>query len=147
MDKTSPNQLVIDFYNVKSAAKISGLSEHMIGYLRRYGIVTASGSKVGKRGVALKYTYTDILLLRVISRLLTQGISPLRLRKSLNGLQKRGHKTGDLISKKYVATDGRDIFIVGNDIVELLESGQLAFAFILELGAIRDEVAERILAA
>ena len=100
MNKAIENQAVIKYFSVKTTAKISGLSSHMLNYLRRYGIITPSGSKVSGRGIAVKYSYTDILLLRIISRLLTQGISPLRLRKSLTALQKRGFKTGTLISMR-----------------------------------------------
>ena len=147
MNKSTLNQSIIRHFSVKNTAKISGLSVHMVNYLRRHGIVCPSVSNAGKRGVALKYSYTDILLLKVIASLLLQGISPLKLRKILASLQKRGHKTDELVSKKYVATDGHNIFFIGDNFLELLDSGQMAFAFVLELNSIRSEIESRILAA
>jgi hypothetical protein len=137
MDKSN----ITDHFTSRTAAKLSGLSDHMVCYLRRHDIVKASGSgKKTGRGIPHKYEYADVLLLRVIAKLLGQGISPLRLRKVLSAMQKRGHNASELVSKKYLATDGYNLFLAGDNIVEMLESGQMAFAFVLELNTIREEV-------
>ena len=141
MDKSN----ITDHFTSRTAAKLSGLSDHMVCYLRRHDIVKASGSgKKTGRGIPQKYEYADVLLLRVIAKLLGQGISPLRLRKSLSATQKRGHNANELLLKKYVVTDGYNVFFASDNIVEILDSGQMAFAFVLELNTVREEIEDSL---
>jgi DNA-binding transcriptional MerR regulator len=129
-----------DTYSAASVARITGLSSVMVNYLCRHKIVISSGSARRGRGRARQYTYADILLLRVIQKLLSQGISVLRLKKCLNTLQRNGRQS-DLLTKRFVATDGVNIYFGNGAILEQLGSGQLAFAFIIELRSLRAEVA------
>jgi DNA-binding transcriptional MerR regulator len=131
-------------YGLKTAAKVSGLSAHMLNYFCRHGIVEPSGGSRRGRGVARRYSFEDILLLRIIERLLAQGISPLRLKDAIRSIQQRGRSSKELILRKFVATDGCDIFLEDEGVIERLSSGQLAFAFVLKLDALRGEVAEHI---
>jgi DNA-binding transcriptional MerR regulator len=144
MAKVQPTSTIVDWHTAKAAARISGLTEDMVNYLCRHAIVTPSGSKGRGRGNVRKYTYTDVLLLRVIGKLLEQGISALRLKKCFKALQKRGGQTSELVSQRFVATDGKDIYFGNSKILEQLGSGQMAFAFIIELRSIRDEVAKQL---
>jgi DNA-binding transcriptional MerR regulator len=140
MPKVHPTPATIEWYDTKDVSRISGLSTAMINYLCRYGIVEPSGSKDRGRGTARKYLYADILLLRVIAKLLAQGISVMRLRKSLAALQKRGMHTSELVSRRYVLTDGYNLYFQDKATLEQLDSGQLTFAFVLQLTALRAEV-------
>ncbi|OMQ78216.1 hypothetical protein AQ713_28310 [Burkholderia pseudomallei] len=83
--------------------------------------------------------YADLLLLRVIARLLENGISVLRLRKVLEGLKVRKDASG-LLTKRFVVTDGYNLFLQDGGVAELLETGQLSFAFVLELSTLRTEL-------
>ncbi|WP_353401985.1 MerR family transcriptional regulator [Duganella hordei] len=136
-------KVVVDWHTAKSAARISGLTEDMVNYLCRHKIVEPTGEKSRGRGNVRKYTYGDVLLLRVVSKLLVQGISVLRLKKSFRSLQRRGVDV-DLTSKKFVATDGVDIYFGSGNILEQLSSGQMAFAFIIELASVRREIGIKI---
>jgi DNA-binding transcriptional MerR regulator len=140
MPKLHPALALIEWYDTKDVSRISGLTTAMINYLCRYGIVKPSGSKDRGRGTARKYLYADILLLRVIAKLLAQGISVMRLRKSLAALQKRGVHTSELVSRRYVLTDGYNLYFQDKATLEQLDSGQLTFAFVLQLTALRAEV-------
>lgn len=149
MGKAQPSSTLVDWHTARDAARISGLTLDMVNYLCRHKYVTPShatsnGTKKRGYGVVRKYTYSDVLLLRVISKLLKQGISVKNLVKSLGALQRRGMRTSELSSKKYVLTDGNKIYIEDNATLELLDSGQLAFAFVLELGSLRKEVDAKI---
>lgn len=135
---------LIELFDVKQTARIVGLTTDMVNYLCRYKIVIPSGCKKRGRGCARKFLYHDVLLLRVLAKLLSNGISVLRLRTSLTALRKRGKKSQEILSKKYVATDGRKIYFKDNGILEIFDSGQTAFAFVLELETIRNELTEII---
>lgn len=144
MRNSSSATVSIDTYSTRSAARISGLSIDMVNYLHRHGIVRISQGKRKGRGIARNYRYTDLLLLRLLSRLLDQGISVLRLKKCLTALQRRGEDLTLLASKRLVATDGHDVYFGSRDVLEKLGTGQMAFAFVLELGSLRNEVRARI---
>ena len=78
--------------------------------------------------------------MRVISKLLANGISVLKLKKSLKALRARGANTRSLLKERYVVTNGFDIYFQNESVIEMLDSGQMVFAFVLELQKIRDEV-------
>lgn len=137
-DKVHPN--LIQTYYAQSAAEISGLSLVMVNYLCRHKMVVPTGGARRGHGRARQYTYADVLLLRVIQKLLAQGISVLRLKKCLNVLQRNGGQL-HILTKRYVATNGIDIYFGNGTILEQVGSGQLAFAFIIELRSLRHEVA------
>ncbi|NIF69591.1 MerR family transcriptional regulator [Burkholderia sp. Ap-962] len=130
---------VVETFSAKQAADLSGLSMHMLNYLGRYHLVEPSGNARRSRGHARRYEFADLLLLRVIARLLENGISVLRLRRDLEGLRTRGGAT-ELLVRRFVVTDGYNLLFQDGGVAELLESGQLSFAFVLELGSLRSEV-------
>jgi len=131
-------------YPLPVVSRVTHLSTHMLNYLCRNEIVIPSASTRRGRGIARRYAYEDILLLRVIEKLLAQGISTLRLKRAFNGIQSRGGTGQDLVSKAFVVTDGKEIFFRNNGVVELLSSGQLAFAFVIELRSLRSDVNEHL---
>lgn len=142
--KSKKTTKVSDWFSAQTAARLSNLTVDMVNYLCRYELVNPSaGSKRG-RGSVRKYSYADILLLRVISKLLENGISVLRLRESLKALRGRGIDGKGILTTRYVVTDGYNIYFKNDDVVELLESGQMTFAFVLELNKIRKEVTASI---
>lgn len=130
-------------FTAKEAARLAGLSVDMLNYLGRYGIATASGSDRRARGHARRYVYADLLLLRVLARLLENGISVLRLRRALEGLKAREDST-ELLTRRFVVTDGYNLFLQDGGVAELLETGQLSFAFVLELNSLRAELSTAI---
>ncbi len=142
MHNASPTSIV-EAFTAKEAAKLAGLTVHMVNYLARYEIVSPSGGQRRSRGLARRYLYADLLLLRVTARLLENGISVLRLRKALEGLRQRGGAT-DILARRFVITDGYNLFFKDAGVAELLETGQLSFAFVVELRSLRAEMSAAI---
>lgn len=87
------------------------------------------------------FTFGDVVILRALARLLDAGISVLRLKKSLKALRKRHPEiTPTSLPGAMLVTNGHDVFLrEGNDVIEDLNNGQLAFAFVLKLKRLRDE--------
>jgi DNA-binding transcriptional MerR regulator len=130
----------VEWFTVQEAARIVVLSVDMLNYLSRYGIVIASGSRECGRGRPRRYTFADLILLRAIAQLLQRGVSVLRLKQSLVAARKRGQATAELLSRRYLLTDGYNVYFQDSGSLELLETGQMAFAFVLELAGVRTSV-------
>ena len=130
----------VEWHTVAEAARVSGLSVDMVNYLSRHELVTASGTKTPKRGRQRRYLFTDLILLRAVAQMLERGISVLRLKKCLSSVRQRGVSLDELLCRRYLVTDGYNVFFQDAGGIEALESGQLAFAFVLELSAIRASI-------
>ncbi|MDD4926699.1 MAG: MerR family transcriptional regulator [Methylotenera sp.] len=142
--KSKKNTSVRDWFDAKAAARLSELTLDMINYLCRHELVIPSNGNKRGRGTSRRYSFADILLLRVIAKLLVNGISPLRLKNCLLSLHGRAVEAKGILTTKYVVTDGYNIYFQDDGVVELLATGQMTFAFVLELSKLREEVTANI---
>jgi DNA-binding transcriptional MerR regulator len=130
---------IVETFSAAQAAKLAGLSLDMVNYLCRHEIVVASGSVERGRGRPRRYTYADAVLLRVVGRLLKQGVSVLGLKKSITAYRKRG-LADDISAFRYFVTDGYNVYFRNSGSLEDVASGQSSFAFVLDLQATRREI-------
>jgi DNA-binding transcriptional MerR regulator len=142
--RQKPLSFVMGSFSSAQAARVAGLSLHMVDYLCRNEIVIPSTPVLRGRGRTRRYTYADIILLKIVSRLLDQGISVLRCKKSLTALRRRNPNTPRLVSKKYFVTDGVEIFLQNDGVLEKITSGQMAFAFVIDLLPIREQITAKL---
>ena len=131
---------IADSFPADHAAKLSGLTMHMLNYLSRYEIVAASGSSERGRGKRRLYTYTDVLLLRVLAQLLAQGVSVLGLRKSLATYRKKHGAMLNFHTARFFVTDGQNVYVGNGEVLENAVSGQAVFAFVLDLEQVRRQL-------
>lgn len=127
------------------AAKIAQLSHSMVNYLCRTRLLVPTGPYRPVRGKKRKYSFGDVVVLRAIGKLLQHGVSVLRMKTALNNLRERHPEiTAKSLPASHLFTDGRDVlFREGRDVVRDLNTGQYAFAFILELSHIQKEVVKK----
>jgi len=142
---------VTDKFKIRQAAHLSGLTTYMVDYLCKSGILTPSASprKPG-RGTPRWFTFGDIVLLRVLQRLLEAGIPVSRMGKSIREFQRRHPDfTPGEIPGTYLVTDGKELFLKnhGMSALEDLSSGQFAFAFVVEIDSVCKEIAIQLLEA
>ncbi len=133
-------------YSAAMAAKLAGLSRAMVNYLCRAELVVPSGQARRGRGVRRRYTFGDIVALRLVADMCDAGISPVRLKKALLRMR-RVHPTIKLtsLSARRIANDGRDILLRNKtDSLERLIDGQFTFAFVVELADIQREIRQKI---
>ena len=129
-------------FGIREAARLSGLRPAMVDYLCRAKILVPTPDRPG-RGRDRWYSFGDVVMLRVLKHLLDCGISVSKLRKGLEAVRKRHPEiTRDSLPEKYLVINaGRLIYFRPHaKAVEESVSGQLAFAFVVELERIRDEV-------
>jgi DNA-binding transcriptional MerR regulator len=142
--KLDRTKRVFKWWSATQAASRCDLSVGMVRYLAREGILVPSQRRdVAKlRGQPLRYTYSDLVMLRAIARLLEQGVEVRRLKKDLKLVHQRYRKEGlkrpDL---RYLVTDGRNAMLLEpNEALERLDSGQRAFQFMLNIESLRQDV-------
>lgn len=46
----------------------------------------------------------------------------------------------EILARKYLVTDGVRVYLQNKGVLERIDTGQLSFAFVLDLDAIRDEL-------
>lgn len=136
--------IVLQCVTAKRAADLSGLSLTMVDYLARMGIVTPSGSPPGKRGIRRRFTFGDVVSLKIIKGLLESGIEISRLKSALRQLRQNLKNTplGPL-PFRYIVTNGAELFLTAEDgALETISKarGQLAFAFLIDAQASATEI-------
>jgi DNA-binding transcriptional MerR regulator len=126
---------VLNGFSAQEVRRLSGLSLHMISYLAREHYLEPAYGLGRIRGRARYYSYRDLLVARIIAKLLASGVELTRLKKSIRLLSE--HRTW-FDPKKPVdvlATDGWKIYYHDRNglLVELTQSRQGAFAFVLDV--------------
>lgn len=128
-------------FSIGQAATFSGLSLTMVNYLCRESIVVPSNGPRRGRGVQRLFSFGDIVVLRAVAKLLEGGVSVYRLRRALKELRRMHPEiTASRMPAAYLVTDGREVFLRHRSgVLELLNSGQLSFAFVIEMESVRKE--------
>jgi DNA-binding transcriptional MerR regulator len=131
-------------FTARQAAKLAGFrTTYMLDYLCRTGIVQPTASPCAGRGRRRMYSFQDVVLLRGLARLLTRGLPVNRLKKALATLQKTVMRKPDSsFPVRFLATDGFRVFYPASNVsvVDLTANGQLAFAFLLDMHVLAEEV-------
>jgi DNA-binding transcriptional MerR regulator len=123
----------------------------MLDYLSRTGYLQPYYVEPGVRGKVRYYSYRDLVVARTIQRLCKAGVELARLKVAI---QKLTHdetwlpkEAGDgATSFRWLVTDGKRVLLKDDDgfLTELGPSGQRAFAFVVSLDRIQNEVIKRI---
>lgn len=137
---------ISDWFSATQAAALAGISPAMLNYLCREKIVVPTGMPPRGHGARRAYTFGDVVALRLVSRLSSAGVSILRLRKAMLRLRALHPEiTLTSLPGSHIVTDGRDLYIrQDGEPLERAVDGQFAFAFVVELAPLRDEVAKKV---
>jgi DNA-binding transcriptional MerR regulator len=124
-------------YRGPTACNAAGITYRQLDYWARTGLVepTVRGSKGS--GTQRLYSFRDILLLKVIKRLLDAGISLQQIRTAVHHLRERG--TDDL-TRVTLMSDGASVYeCTSNDeVIDLLQGGQGVFG--IAIGGVWREI-------
>jgi DNA-binding transcriptional MerR regulator len=132
----SPEELEIG-YRGATACSAAGISYRQLDYWARTGLVepgirTASGS-----GTQRLYGFRDILVLKIVKRLLDAGVSLQNIRTAVEHLRSRGVTELERIT---LMSDGASIYECASpdEIIDLLQGGQGVFG--IAVGKVWHEV-------
>lgn len=113
-------------YRVPIACQVAGITYRQLDYWARTGLVVPSIRNAAGSGSQRLYSFKDILVLKIVKRLLDTGISLQNIRKAVDQIRSRG--VADLANIT-LASDGRTIFecTSNEEVVDLLNGGQGMF--------------------
>ena len=120
---------------------IVGITYRQLDYWARTGLLQPSISEARGSGSQRLYSYTDLVQLKVIKRLLDAGVSLHAARKAIDCLRSAGD---DLTTANLVIDDRRSVLAhSGEEIIDLLRGGQTVLN-IVPLGGVVSELAAAI---
>jgi DNA-binding transcriptional MerR regulator len=124
-------------YRGPTACNAAGITYRQLDYWARTGLVEPSVRGATGSGTQRLYSFRDILLLKVIKRLLDAGISLQQIRTAVQHLHKRG--TDDL-TRVTLMSDGASVYeCTSNDeVIDLLQGGQGVFG--IAIGGVWREI-------
>ncbi len=112
------------------ACSAAGITYRQLDYWARTGLVVPEVRPAGGSGTQRLYSFRDILMLKVVKRLLDAGISLQQIRTAIDHLRARG--VADL-SEVTLISDGVSVYeaISDEEIIDLVHGGQGIFAIAL----------------
>ena len=119
------------------ACSAAGITYRQLDYWARTGLVEPSVRAAHGSGSQRLYSFRDILVLKVVKRLLDTGISLQQIRAAVQHL--RDHGTDDL-AQVTLMSDGVSVYecTSADEVVDLLQGGQGVFG--IALGRVWREV-------
>ncbi len=112
------------------ACSVAGISYRQLDYWARTGLVVPEIRPAGGSGTQRLYSFRDILMLKVVKRLLDAGISLQQIRIAIDHLRSRGMQDVSVVT---LISDGVSVYecTSDNEVVDLLRGGQGMFAIAL----------------
>lgn len=110
-------------YGGPQVCKIVGISYRQLDYWARTDLLRPSLADAAGSGTQRRYSYRDLVALKVIKSLLDAGLSLQTARKAIEYL--RDHLGEDLASTSLVLDGSRSVLVrTGEDIVDVVRQGQ-----------------------
>lgn len=119
------------------ACNAAGITYRQLDYWARTGLVVPNVRSAGGSGTQRLYSFRDILLLRVVKRLLDVGISLQQIRVAIDHLRSRGVED---LTQITLISDGVSVYeaVSDEEIIDLVHGGQGIFA--IALGRVWNEL-------
>lgn len=132
----SPEDLEIG-YRGATACSAAGITYRQLDYWARTGLVEPSIRTASGSGTQRLYGFRDILVLKIVKRLLDAGVSLQNIRTAVDHLRSRGVVELERIT---LMSDGASIYECASpdEIIDLLQGGQGVFG--IAVGKVWHEV-------
>ena len=124
-------------YRGASACAAAGISYRQLDYWARTGLVEPTVRGAAGSGSARLYGFKDILVLKIVKRLLDTGVSLQNIRSAVSHLRERGVED---LARITLMSDGASIYecTSSEEIFDLLQGGQGVFG--IAIGKVWNEV-------
>ena len=109
-----------------TACAAAGITYRQLDYWARTGLVEPSVRSAGGSGTQRLYGFRDILVLKVVKRLLDTGVSLQNIRTAVSHLRERGM---DDLARITLMSDGATVYecTSTDEVVDLVQGGQGVF--------------------
>jgi DNA-binding transcriptional MerR regulator len=129
-----PDELV--GYRGPTACHAAGITYRQLDYWARTGLVQPSVRAAAGSGTQRLYSFKDILVLKIVKRLLDTGVSLQNIRTAVDHLRARGVED---LAQITLLSDGTTVYecTSAEEVVDLLAGGQGVFGIAVS-GALRE---------
>jgi DNA-binding transcriptional MerR regulator len=135
-DPSAPLDGAVVGYRGPTACSAAGISYRQLDYWARTGLVLPTVRTATGSGSQRLYSFKDILVLKVVKRLLDAGVSLQNIRVAVEVLRTRGV---DDLAQITLLSDGTTVYACtsSEEVVDLLRGGQGVFGIAVS-GALRE---------
>ena len=113
-------------YRGPTACRAAGITYRQLDYWARTGLVEPSVRSATGSGTQRLYGFRDILVLKVVKRLLDTGVSLQQIRVAIQALRQRGVED---LAQITLMSDGASVYecTSADEVIDLLQGGQGVF--------------------
>ncbi len=113
-------------YRGPTAQRAAGITYRQLDYWARTGLVEPSIRSAAGSGSQRLYSFRDVLVLKVVKRLLDTGVSLQQIRVAVEHLRERGV---DDLAQITLMSDGASVYecTSSDEVIDLLQGGQGVF--------------------
>jgi DNA-binding transcriptional MerR regulator len=113
-------------YRGPTACRAAGITYRQLDYWARTGLVEPSVRSATGSGTQRLYGFRDILVLKVVKRLLDAGVSLQQIRVAIQALRQRGVED---LAQITLMSDGASVYecTSADEVIDLLQGGQGVF--------------------
>ena len=131
-------------YTGPEVCKITGISYRQLDHWTSTKLISASIRNIKGSGFHRIYSFNDIVLVKLVNKLRSAGISLQKIRIALKNISKILGKNTN-ISDMSVFSDGTSIYVLteNDQMIDLLKKGQAVFG--ISLGPVHTETEAEIL--
>jgi DNA-binding transcriptional MerR regulator len=133
-------------FSTSQTASLTGVNEPVLHYWNKTGFVLPTVQKAKGSGTRRRYSFTDLLALRVARELREAGIPLQGIRRAVQYLQDKGYESP--LAECFLVADpaGKDVFVQqGDEVLSCLrERGQRMLCIVVDLDRVRAEVQEAV---
>ena len=131
-------------YRGPTACKAAGITYRQLDYWARTGLVEPSVRSATGSGTQRLYGFRDILVLKVVKRLLDTGVSLQQIRVAIRHLRERGVED---LAQITLMSDGASVYecTSADEVIDLVQGGQGVFG--IAVGRVWREVEGELAAA
>jgi len=131
-------------YRAPQVCRLVGITYRQLDYWARTNLITPSLKQANGSGTQRLYSFTDVVQLKVIKRLLDAGMSLKRIRSAVEMLRDQLN-TDKPLADVTLLSDGKTIYAAktAEEVVDVFRGGQGVFG--IAVGPVRDDVEGAIL--
>lgn len=110
-------------YRGPTASKAAGITYRQLDYWARTGLVAPSLRGAEGSGTQRLYSFRDVLVLKVVKRLLDTGVSLQQIRSAVEHLRERGVED---LAQITLMSDGASVYecTSADEVIDLVQGGQ-----------------------